>query len=186
MFVLLHLSVHLHSVTIFQESIQLFAPGHSFPATHILNQFRWISFVICDHLAPASSGSLQPSMNIRIMPTQGKWVNVVFIHCLSLGILWYWAVIAEATIVSLKGVWQVFLCHTNRAGQIYSQGFLTWKERQEFQQLLMIKRHPGNNLIFLHKRLPWHFLSFHWEQAGKYLEGKTTVKILPNHLANSI
>lgn len=185
MFVLLHLSVHLHSVTIFQESIQLFAPGHSFPATHILNQFRWISFVICDHLAPASSGSLQPSMNIRIMPTQGKWVNVVFIHCLS----WDFMILSSHSRGhhslfegSLAGI---FVPYKQSRTDLFP-GFSDWKERQEFQQLLMIKRHPGNNLIFLHKRLPWHFLSFHWEQAGKYLEGKTTVKILPNHLANSI
>lgn len=81
----LHPSVHLLSVPISWESIWLFAPGHSFPATHILNQFRWISSVIYGHLAPASSGSLQPSINIRIMPAQGKWENVMFIHCLSLG-----------------------------------------------------------------------------------------------------
>lgn len=132
MFVWLHLSVHLHSVTIFQESIQLFAPRHSFPATHILSQFRWISFVIYCHLASASSDCNLPQ-TLGLCLLKG---NEYMLCLYTVFLLRFYdteqRVIAKATIVSLKAAGQVFLCHANRAKQIYSQGFLTGRKGRTF------------------------------------------------------
>lgn len=74
------------------------------------------------YLAPASSGSLQPSINIRIMLTTGK-LSKGYVYTLSFS--WDFTTrskepSAEATTVSLKAAGWVFLCHANRAEQIYS------------------------------------------------------------------
>lgn len=114
----------------------IICPWTQFPGNTHLEPIQVNFLCHYGHLAPASSGSLQRSINIRIMLATGK-LSKGYVYTPSSS--WDFTTLskepsAEATTVSLKAAGWVFLCHANRAEQIYSQGFLTRSKRSTLSE----------------------------------------------------